>query len=87
MGHRELPRYKPAIKFAKTAFERFGELGCQLGQGMVKDAMGRVYIVMDKPDKARLEGKHQSLTAFLLLFLKPNNQLVFCKNEMPDQVK
>ena len=45
-------RYKPAIKFGKTAFERFGELGCQLGQGMVKDAMGRVYIVMDKPDKA-----------------------------------
>ena len=49
---RLLPRYKPAIKFGKTAFERFGELGCQLGQGMVKDAMGRVYIVMDKPDKA-----------------------------------
>jgi len=48
----ELKQYKPAIKFAKTAFERFGELGCQLGQGMVKDAMGRVYIVMDKPDKA-----------------------------------
>ncbi|CAK9006017.1 unnamed protein product [Durusdinium trenchii] len=49
----ELKQYKPAIKFAKSAFERFGELGCQLGQGMVKDAMGRVYIVMDKPDKAR----------------------------------
>lgn len=48
----ELKQYKPAIKFGKTAFERFGELGCQLGQGMVKDAMGRVYIVMDKPDKA-----------------------------------
>lgn len=48
----ELKQYKPAIKFAKSAFERFGELGCQLGQGMVKDAMGRVYIVMDKPDKA-----------------------------------
>lgn len=48
----ELKQYKLAIKFGKTAFERFGELGCQLGQGMVKDAMGRVYIVMDKPDKA-----------------------------------
>ncbi|CAJ1456020.1 unnamed protein product [Effrenium voratum] len=48
----ELKQYKPALKFAKGAFERFGELGCKLGQGMVKDAMGRVYIVMDKPDKA-----------------------------------
>ncbi len=63
----ELPRYKPAIKFAKTAFERFEELGCQLGQGMVKDAMGRVYIVMDKPDKARTKKDHSCCIFFHLL--------------------
>lgn len=48
----ELKQYKPALKFAKNAFDRFVELDCLLGQGMVKDAMGRVYIVLDKPDKA-----------------------------------
>ncbi|CAE7892783.1 unnamed protein product [Symbiodinium sp. KB8] len=39
----ELKQYKPALKFAKNAFDRFVELDCLLGQ---------VYIVLDKPDKA-----------------------------------
>eukprot|EP00930_Biecheleria_cincta_P083550 TRINITY_DN73105_c0_g1_i1.p1 TRINITY_DN73105_c0_g1~~TRINITY_DN73105_c0_g1_i1.p1 ORF type:complete len:818 (+),score=220.59 TRINITY_DN73105_c0_g1_i1:96-2549(+) len=48
----ELKQYKSALKFAQAAFDRFVEVDSKIGQGMVKDSMSRVYIALDKTDKA-----------------------------------
>lgn len=48
----EQKQYKTGLKIAKAAFDRFVEVDCKLGQGMVKDSMSRIYIALDKTDKA-----------------------------------
>lgn len=48
----EMKQYKPALKFAKAALDRFVEVGSKVGQAMVKDSTSRIYIALDKPDKA-----------------------------------
>eukprot|EP00440_Ansanella_granifera_P022091 gb/GFBE01023993.1/.p1 GENE.gb/GFBE01023993.1/~~gb/GFBE01023993.1/.p1 ORF type:complete len:818 (+),score=261.25 gb/GFBE01023993.1/:1-2454(+) len=48
----ELKQFKNALKFAKSAYDRFVEVDSKFGMGMMKDCMSRVYIALDKPDKA-----------------------------------
>lgn len=48
----ELKQYKSALKFAQAADDRFVEVGSKNAQGMVKEAISKIYIALDKTDKA-----------------------------------
>eukprot|EP00930_Biecheleria_cincta_P082646 TRINITY_DN72347_c0_g1_i1.p1 TRINITY_DN72347_c0_g1~~TRINITY_DN72347_c0_g1_i1.p1 ORF type:complete len:821 (+),score=204.70 TRINITY_DN72347_c0_g1_i1:142-2604(+) len=48
----ELKQHKSALKFAQASCDRFVEVGSPCGQGIAKEAIGRIYIALDKTDKA-----------------------------------
>eukprot|EP00930_Biecheleria_cincta_P043488 TRINITY_DN29860_c0_g1_i1.p1 TRINITY_DN29860_c0_g1~~TRINITY_DN29860_c0_g1_i1.p1 ORF type:complete len:816 (+),score=159.79 TRINITY_DN29860_c0_g1_i1:44-2491(+) len=48
----DIKQYKSALKLANSAFDRFVDIGSNVGQAMVKESLSRIYTSMDKTDKA-----------------------------------